>query len=508
MLFFIFLIALAIPYAYLLARYSKQYTDYITSLDKKAYPFKAVIPLGLYILDKFNYKYNNRYDKSMLDKYAELNGVKYSSYYLRIHMANKLSITITGLLMVLFVSGVISIQDSGTVNPQSLILENGSKIQRPSFGEGDRNVELNANIKRGSAETTESFTVPVKEMPPVTEDEKAVSAASQKLTPELIKGDNKSLSTVVKPLKLPVDDKDFGGTGVRIKWKTGDVKILKPDGNITRPEYGSGDRKVALNAYLQRGSSKQLVKRFVVVVVQSETPKTDQQFVLAAKNFLMNAFGSKDKLVDIGNKIELPKEIKSLGGAKIRWFPVEGEKDYTPLFIVVFGLALIIGVTFAFDSDIKKKIEKRRLLLRLDFPDFLNKLVLLLNAGMTFSKAWEKAYIEEKKDRPIYQEIYTVIMEIKAGKPEAQAYDDFAIRCRIPEISKFISIAQQNLRKGNSDMARVLRLQAMECWEVRKNAAKRLGEEASTRMLLPLMIMLIAILAIVATPAVLAINGM
>ena len=42
---------------------------------------------------------------------------------------------------------------------------------------------------------------------------------------------------------------------------------------------------------------------------------------------------------------------------------------------------------------------------------------------------------------------------------------------------------------------------------MRKNAAKRLGEEASTKLLFPMMLMFIAILLIVAMPAVLAMRG-
>ena len=51
-------------------------------------------------------------------------------------------------------------------------------------------------------------------------------------------------------------------------------------------------------------------------------------------------------------------------------------------------------------------------------------------------------------------------------------------------------------------------LQGDECWEMRKNAAKKLGEEASTKILIPLMIMFVGIIVIVCTPAVLSISGM
>ena len=173
----------------------------------------------------------------------------------------------------------------------------------------------------------------------------------------------------------------------------------------------------------------------------------------------------------------------------------------------VFSLFILAAIAYYSDKELDEKIKKRRLSIQMDFPDFLNKLTLLINAGMTVGRAWEKVVFDNKKDSPLYQELTISISDIKAGKSEAQAYEDFAKRCRTPEITKFISVIIQNLKKGSTELISVLRLQANECWEMRKSAAKRLGEEASTKMLFPMMIMFLAILIIVALPAVLALQG-
>ncbi|MGI6588681.1 MAG: type II secretion system F family protein [Peptococcia bacterium] len=184
---------------------------------------------------------------------------------------------------------------------------------------------------------------------------------------------------------------------------------------------------------------------------------------------------------------------------------VMGELD---LIMGVFCLVVLFAVFFAPDYEIKKKIAKRNLLMRLDFPDFLNKLTLLLNAGMTFIKAWERIVLNNQKRTPFYEEVETVIQDIQRGKSETQALEDFARRCRVPEITRFIAVVLQNMKKGSAELVPVLRLQANECWEMRKNAAKRLGEEASTKLLLPMMLMFIAILLIAAAPAILALKGL
>lgn len=175
--------------------------------------------------------------------------------------------------------------------------------------------------------------------------------------------------------------------------------------------------------------------------------------------------------------------------------------------LAAFGVILMGAVIYFADNELDERIKKRRLAIQMDFPDFLNKLVLLINAGMTVSRAWEKAVRENRKKSVLYDELDAVLVQVKAGKSEYQAYEDFSKRCRTPEITRFVSVLIQNLKKGNSDMVSMLRLQANECWEMRKNAAKKLGEEASTKLLFPMMIMFVAILIIVATPAILAMQG-
>lgn len=165
-----------------------------------------------------------------------------------------------------------------------------------------------------------------------------------------------------------------------------------------------------------------------------------------------------------------------------------------------------IGLPFLTDRGLDEEIAKRRLKIQLEFPEFVNKLTLLVNAGMTISKAWEKVITDNKKDTVLYQEMNYALAEIKSGRPESVAYEEFARRCKVKEVTKFVSVIVMNLRRGGAEVVPVLRQQGTECWEMRKAAAKQMGEEASTKILLPLMIMFVGIILIVATPAVLSFN--
>lgn len=172
-----------------------------------------------------------------------------------------------------------------------------------------------------------------------------------------------------------------------------------------------------------------------------------------------------------------------------------------------FCILLLGGVVWLPDRELFEKVSKRRREIQLEFPDFMNKLTLLVNAGLPVVRAWERIATDARKETPLYMEVKLTLQDIKAGKPEHRAYEEFAKRCRIHEITRFITVILQNIRKGNSELVPILRVFANDCWELRKNIAKRYGEEASTKMLLPMMLMFMAVLLIVGTPAVLALRN-
>ena len=64
----------------------------------------------------------------------------------------------------------------------------------------------------------------------------------------------------------------------------------------------------------------------------------------------------------------------------------------------------------------------------------------------------------------------------------------------------------QNLRKGTKGLTELLKLESIQAFEERKAQAKRLGEEAGTKLLLPMFLMLAVVLVIVIVPALLRVK--
>lgn len=143
----------------------------------------------------------------------------------------------------------------------------------------------------------------------------------------------------------------------------------------------------------------------------------------------------------------------------------------------------------------------------LTYPEMVSKLSIYLGAGMTLKAAWEKIcadYELGKKDRgknPVYEEMNIACLEMKSGIPEGRAYEQFGRRCGIPIYSKFSTLLTQNLRKGSTKLGPLLKEESRLAFEERKNAARKAGEEAGTKLLFPMMMMLCVVMLMILLPA-------
>ena len=92
--------------------------------------------------------------------------------------------------------------------------------------------------------------------------------------------------------------------------------------------------------------------------------------------------------------------------------------------------------------------------------------------------------------------------EILDGESERLAYQKFGERVDLGEYQRLIRILLQNLQTGSRGLCKLLEQES--ALEERKALACKLGEEAGTKMLLPLMMMLGIVIAIIMIPAMLS----
>jgi tight adherence protein C len=219
-------------------------------------------------------------------------------------------------------------------------------------------------------------------------------------------------------------------------------------------------------------------------------------------------------------------KLKALYGQKPDdYMRVHLAQKYTLTLLLVFllGLAGLLGqggwvfflyaaflplpVFYLTDRELDRKIEQRKRGILTDLPGYLNTLSLLLGAGLTYTAAVEKAVADADPGRPLYSELQLALAETRSGAPVSRAYENFSRRCGIPEVTRYASTVLQNINRGSADLSQVLSLLSQECWQKRKDIARKQGEEASSKLVFPMVMIFVAVSIIVLAPAIMAMSS-
>lgn len=183
-----------------------------------------------------------------------------------------------------------------------------------------------------------------------------------------------------------------------------------------------------------------------------------------------------------------------------------------PAVIMLLGLCAMAVMLLGSDKKRKELEEKRSEQLRYDYSEMITKLTLLISAGMTVRRAWERIVKDYQHNiavnagsrRYVYEEMVESYNQFQAGMSEVYIYESFGKRCNTREYLKFSSILTANLKKGSTDLLRLLELEAIDAYEARKNQAVRYGEQAGTKLMLPMIIMLAIVMAVIMLPAMMS----
>lgn len=167
----------------------------------------------------------------------------------------------------------------------------------------------------------------------------------------------------------------------------------------------------------------------------------------------------------------------------------------------IFYGGLILGIVFLPDKTVEDLCEARRRKIESAFPDFLSRLAVLVDAGVNVRNSIKRT-IKGSSDEDLYKELRVLVNDLELGKGENYAFESFSKRCYTPTAAMFSSVVLQNIKKGNKELSSILRIFAATSWKDRKNSVIKRGEEAAAKLMVPMMIVFIAIMILMAAPAV------
>ncbi|MCD8077687.1 MAG: hypothetical protein LUE63_04820 [Lachnospiraceae bacterium] len=302
-------------------------------------------------------------------------------------------------------------------------------------------------------------------------------------------GENTGWDAVVTDLDF---SEETGIPGITVEWSSDDPERIAFDGTVAESEEA---QEVTLTAVL-RCDDREWTQTLTATVVSAVLSR-EEGILKELTAFLQEA-------VETGNEtsVELPTH---LGEAVLRYQTEEGVE---PWMILALGALAAAALWFLPEQRRREAEKKRERELALSYPELVEYLTVLLGAGLTVRGAWERMTAEYRaarerdgRRRVLYEEMLLTRNSFGQGVYEEAAYVAFGRRCGLKPYLRLGSLLETNLKKGNKGLLPMLQEEAEQAREERLQLARKLGEEASTKLLFPMMLLFALVLIILIVPA-------
>jgi tight adherence protein C len=382
-----------------------------------------------------------------------------------------------------------------------------TRIERPDYG---------------SSPHTERLTVRMQYDKEILVQKMAVRIAPRKLTAgqtaakldsfadtlqDRILGENKDLDHVTTDLVLLSED---AKSGIRIEWLSDAPALLSDDGRI--------DSVAVKEAAMKKSGSSGNRGRIVKLTAVYELNGQDRQTALLVhllpgnssdretlENRLRKTAEDIEKKVSAQKILTLPEILP--GNIRLTW---SRERSVSLPEILLAGLvSFLLIYLFRYRRAKADWNADRETILR-DLPEFVNKLVLLLSAGLVTEAAVRKITFDYQKHadarrRPLYEGFCEIEKRMReTNAPFLKELKLFAQKSDVREFIRFSTIMEENIHTGNT-LNEKLEGEAAMLWFYRKKKAEERGRLAETKLTFPLAIQLLVLMLITLAPVFLKI---
>ncbi|WP_224725601.1 type II secretion system F family protein [Paenibacillus vietnamensis] len=171
-------------------------------------------------------------------------------------------------------------------------------------------------------------------------------------------------------------------------------------------------------------------------------------------------------------------------------------------------LLLLMGAVFAVLLVVRpfietgKRVELRKQQIIMELPNMLSQLMLLVGAGETVQQAIARCLNgKDRNGHPLYREWRLAAESMRNGMPFDMAIEKLNRRCAVQEVSIFTTVLLLNYRRGGEHFVLALRELSYTLWEKRKAIARTRGEQASSKLVFPMVGILLVLMVLVGAPA-------
>lgn len=305
-------------------------------------------------------------------------------------------------------------------------------------------------------------------------------------------GDNESLESIRSDMDLRVSIPD---SGLSVTWRNDNYEVMDEKGRVNNLRL-TKDQIVMLYLELSYGERRESREYKVVIQPRQLTDREEEQQKLQQniETLLQDAVYDKE--------VTIPSSIQGVHLMN------ESNQNSAPWLVFLWGIGLSGMLWLRQKEKLQTELKLQNQELIREYPYLVNQLVLYLAAGATVKGAFERILgqyeMEKRKKESLYEELMIMWNEMHSGVTQEQAYRNLGKRIGLQPYLKLTSLLTQQLQKGTAGVTLLLEQEERDAFERRKERAKRMGEEAGTKLLLPMIILMVVSMIIIVCPAIMS----
>lgn len=279
-----------------------------------------------------------------------------------------------------------------------------------------------------------------------------------------------------------------------VSWSCSDTSIINRDGEIAEDLDKTALLQITAEISYE---DYQSILEFPVMAEPLNLSDAEK-----LKKELIKQIQKNDELSKSQEYLSLPE---SINGTKIIWTE---KKKNNSLLLLILLLVSSFGIFFGKDRDLVKKSEEREKQMLSDYPEIVSKMTLFVDAGMSVRGAFVRIAREYQQNKAAggnrsyaLEEMLITVHEMESGIEERKAYENFANRCHVQKYVKFGALLEQNARIGGRGLLENLDAEAKDALAEKQSQAQQLGEQAGTKLLMPMFLMLGVVIVMIMVPA-------
>lgn len=371
-------------------------------------------------------------------------------------------------------------------------------FERNPFGQGMK--EIQVSLKKDKENKKINYKLSEQEL-----SDKQIRKIYKQFFKELkrkVAGKNTGLNKVTTSLSLP---ENIEGYPFEIAYEFLEDGYIFLDGTLNKKEQNKLKNGESHITYITvKASYKQYeeIRKYKIQIFSKPDTFRHNKFY-KVEQYLKK----KEQKSRYGEKIRIPTTYK---GIQIG----TGQNGVGSMGLIILFITIGLLIPLHNYMKLREKGDKCQIEAERDFPVIVHLLTLYMGAGLSFFSAvrrisnnYQRQKKQSKQKKYAFERIMLMEQQMNNGISQKEACHNWGMQFRTDSYQKLSLILIQSFTKGAKEAAVLMETEEKEAFRKRVDRARKEGEEAATRLLFPMILLLSEVMLLVMYPALIRFQG-